>query len=189
MGWCQNKVRASTAPSNKTIGELIFLLTFNIDGSVKQGLASNLDDFFSNIRRMCESDNDTISAGPDPYMLAIHRTCNWPVATGLPTHLAEIYEKVRQSGIPNSLGVRHTLPSKLNLQEWRSVFGSFPQFKELLDFVEFGFLMGYLGPESHYDEKYNHSSAEDFSQDINKFLKKEIKLTRRGSRTTRRQTI
>lgn len=70
-------------------------ISLKTEASVTQGLASNLEEYFNNIRIMCESDSDTIPIGPDPYMLATHRINNWPTAADLPTHLAEIYEKVR----------------------------------------------------------------------------------------------
>lgn len=142
----------------------------------KGPLPGNEKEFFDRIRDICDDNNLANVTGPDPHRLASHRVKHWPHANGLPTELAMIYDNVRQSGIPNVLGVRHTLPTKLNLAEWRATFGQYTEYAELLDFIEFGFPMGYLGPESNYDQKYNHSSANDFSKDIDKFLSKEISL-------------
>lgn len=137
---------------------------------------SNEQRFFDEVKNICENHDEQYVAGPDPHTLAQHRTKNWPRPNGLPTNLAAIYDRVRQSGLPNVLGIRETLPTKLNLGEWRAHLADYPEYAELLDFVEFGFPLGYLGPESNYDIKYNHSSANDFSSDINKFLEKEISL-------------
>lgn len=134
------------------------------------------DEFFANVRLLCETDNDQPVVGPGPYALAKHRSENWPKPSGLPSSLANIYDKVRITGIPNALGARERLPSKLNLDEWHKEFGSYPQYTELLDFVEFGFPMGYLGPVSDYNTDYNHSSANDYPVDIDKFINKEISL-------------
>lgn len=132
--------------------------------------------FFSKIRDMCDSNDEYQPPGPDPHKLATHRLRCWPKSNGLPTHLAAIYDSVQRSGLPNVLGVRKSLPTNLNLNEWRALLSPYPEYQELLDFVEFGFPMGYLGPESDYDMNYNHSSANDFPSDINKFLEKEIAL-------------
>lgn len=138
--------------------------------------SSKQDEFFSNIRKMCDKENVQVVQGPGPFTLAQHRLENWPEPTGLPSDLAYIYDKVQKSGIPNTLGVRNRLPTKLNLDEWHKVFGQYPEYAELLDFVEFGFPMGYLGPQSDYDRQYNHSSADEFPADIQRFIDKEISL-------------
>lgn len=132
--------------------------------------------YFENVRRMCDIDDCEQWVGPDPYRLASHRMKFWPTAAALPGPLAKIYERVKASGIPNALGVRQLIPSKLRIDEWDNLFGDKPQFRELLDFIKYGFPMGYLGPESQYDQNYNHSSAEQFPAHIEKFLENEISL-------------
>lgn len=66
---------------------------------------------------MC-NDEHPQAKGPDPYVMAAHRREHWPQSAVLPDELAVIYEKVKHSGLPNALGVRVEVPSKLNLQEW-----------------------------------------------------------------------
>lgn len=134
------------------------------------------DRYFAAVKSFCSDDSDQCIRGPDPHMLASHRVKNWPLPVGLPVDLAEIYNKVRLSGIPNALGVQHILPSKLNIEQWESVFGQDDKYKELLGFVKYGFPMGYSGPTSDYDTGYNHSSANDYPLQINKFIEKERAL-------------
>lgn len=121
------------------------------------------DQFFNDIKRDCECDNsDTM--GPDPHMLASHRQHEWPEPTGMPKDLASIYTKVKQSGIPNALGVQIYLPTELKLEEWVNVFGKNEKYSELLQFVRYGFPMGYMGPSSNCDDDYNHSSAVQYPE-------------------------
>lgn len=46
----------------------------------------------------------------------------------------------------------------------------------MLRFIKFGFLMGYLGPTAGYDQQYNHSSADNYPKEIDKFIEKEISM-------------
>lgn len=134
------------------------------------------DQYFSDIRLGCEFNDLNSYKGPDPYELAQHRSNTWPEPTGLPESLAKIYSSVKQSGLPNALGVRLDLDSNLNLDEWDKVFSYDKKHREMLDFVRYGFPMGYLGPTSHYDEQVNHTSADNYSDHIDKFVSKEIDL-------------
>lgn len=133
-------------------------------------------EFFNNVRLICENSDVLNNKGPDPYELADNRKRCWPKATGLPQSLSDIYEKVRRTGLPNALGARIEIPSQLNIAEWHNTFGHDERYAEMLDFVRFGFPMGYMGPISHYDEQYNHTSANQYSKQIDKFLEKEIEL-------------
>lgn len=130
---------------------------------------------FDIIRNMCNLD-DPDYVGPEPHELATHRASKWPDPAALPDDLAQIYRLVRDTGIPNALGVRIPIPSKLNIDEWEALLSKSGKYDELLDFVKFGFPMGYLGPESPYDEKYNHSSAVEHPKHIEEFIKNEIML-------------
>lgn len=131
---------------------------------------------FNEIRIMCDIVDDGKSQGPNPYELASHRRKNWPRANALPPDIANIYSEVRKSGLPNSLGKKIPVPSKLNLDMWDATFGEDERYTELLSFVRYGFPMGYMGPTAEYDEKYNHTSAVNYPGDIEGFIQKEIGL-------------
>lgn len=131
---------------------------------------------FESIRKICDNDSGYGGTGTDPYMLAPHRQSQWPRPAAFPEDLADIYNKVRRSGLPNSLGEKITLPSKLNLDRWDELLGSDNKYDKLRSFVRHGFPMGYMGPVSNYNEKYNHSSAVAYKKQIDKFLEKEISL-------------
>lgn len=115
--------------------------------------------FFDRIRIICESNESAEGAAPDPYKLAPHRANFWPRAVGLPDELSSIYDSVRRSGLPNALGVRREIPSNLNIEAWEKTFGHDSKYREMLDFVRYGFPMGYMGPVSKYDDHINQTSA------------------------------
>lgn len=108
--------------------------------------------------------------------LAEHRRQKWPNSNALPVHLAEIYSSVKSTGVPNALQAKITLPSSLNLDEWDAMLGENSKYDELRSFLRYGFPMGYMGPISNYDEKYNHSSATNFSEHVDGFIEKELSL-------------
>lgn len=132
--------------------------------------------FFKNIRSLCEGNDMAEGVAPDPYKLASHRVKFWPSAVGLPEDLMNIYEAVWQSGLPNALGVRREIPSKLDLESWDRTFGHDSKYSEILDFVRYGFPMGYMGPVSHYDDHINHTSATQHGEHIDSFIESEINL-------------
>lgn len=109
--------------------------------------------------KLCTGAGDEFALGPDPYVLAQHRRKEWPVATALPSELENIYAKVRSTGVPN---------------EWDRILGNDTKYDELRSFLRFGFPMGYMGPISEYDEDYNHSSATQYKNHVDKFIEKEI---------------
>lgn len=61
------------------------------------------DKNFEYVRAICEMPSGLGPSGPDPYQLASHRSLNWPDRTDLPSNMSEIYNRVRESGIPNAL--------------------------------------------------------------------------------------
>lgn len=133
--------------------------------------------FFDDVRRMCEGvNNDSEGLCPDPLMLAPHRRENWPRSCNLPEEVARIYRDVRNSGVPNAIGLRRQLPTKLNIEAWDSIFGSDKKHAEMLAFVKYGFPMGYMGPVSHLDQHYNHPSACAYPGHIDRFVAKELDL-------------
>lgn len=134
------------------------------------------EQYFQEIRHRCEENSEPGYYGPDPHELADYKKAMWPTASALPKHLAEIYETVRKSGLPNAIGAKMPLQSKLNLCEWERIFGRDKKHSEMLDFVRFGFPMGYAGPVSDYDEHVNHTSATAHKEQIDKFFVKEIEL-------------
>lgn len=134
------------------------------------------DVFFERVRTICALPPGIGPRGPDAYDLAAHRSGYWPSSDMIPEDMRYIYKSVRDSGLPNYIGRRMQLPSSLNLDAWEKVFGIYPECKEMLDFVKYGFPMGYMGPTSDLNDNYNHSSAEAHAGHIDSFIEKEIEL-------------
>lgn len=87
-----------------------------------------------------------------------------------------IYNAVRESGLPNYLGIRKQLTTSLNIDRWDAVFGQYPEFEEMVGIIKYGFPMGYMGPTSELDCNYNHSSATAYKSHIDSFIEKEQAL-------------
>ena len=66
------------------------------------------------------------------------------------------------------------LPSNLHLDKWAEYLGDAPEDTELLDFLCFGFPLGYMGPTSHVDGNVNHPSATKYPKHVDQFMKKEL---------------
>lgn len=108
--------------------QIIRGVTKDLDNSTQNIVSgpSYREEFFANVKKMCDEDNELAVAGPSPYTLALHRSETWPNPKGLPGELATIYDIVRKSGLPNALGARQTLPSNLNLAQWCEVLDLIP---------------------------------------------------------------
>ena len=92
----------------------------------------------------------------DPRVFTEHRKMYWPRMAShfKSSNLSLIYSAVRETGIPNAIGARKPLPTELNLEAWEFYLGDHDP--QLLDFVKYGFPMGYIGPtswEHHRDSK------------------------------------
>lgn len=114
--------------------------------------------------------------GPDPVELARHRRENCPRTCNLPHEVANIYYDVLGTGIPNAVGIKRLLPTKLNIDAWDRIFGGVQRYAEMLAFVKYGFPMGYMGPTSHLDENYNHPSANAYRCHIDEFIANILEL-------------
>ena len=131
---------------------------------------------FSHIRESCETDSPHCDFDTHPLAFAEHRRRNWPEATLGPhfTELADIYSSVRATGLPNAASARRTLPTKLNLAEWETHLKGYDD--TLLDYIKFGFPLGYMGPQSHSAQTPNHPSATQYVSQVDSFIKNELSL-------------
>lgn len=133
---------------------------------------------FDEIRRVCESDIVDESKVFAPEMFQCHRRGEWPDinGTGMGTDLSDIYNAVKKTGLPNAMAARRPLPTRLNLLAWKENLCDSRDDQELLDFLTYGFPLGYLGPVSANDDVKNHPSATSYSDNIDAFLQKELDL-------------
>ena len=88
----------------------------------------------------------------------------------------QIYDVVRNSGIPNFAGARLPIPSSLNIPEWRKLIQEmdYPDVA-IVDFLEFGFPLSFQGDFPLDSEHHrNHPSALDYPNAIDAFIEVEL---------------
>ena len=88
--------------------------------------------------------------------------------------VAPIYTAVKGTWIPNWQGIRAPLPSGLNIPVWEKYIDTQSDEAELLDFVKYGFPLGYMGPISDSTTTPNHPSALRYPEHVEAFLQEEI---------------
>ena len=89
--------------------------------------------------------------------------------------IIDSHNTIMASGKPNYKGCRIPIPTHLNVEYWERELTEYED-KEVIEFVKFGWPIGYEGdpPESRKVE--NHKGATRFPEFINSYLKKEITL-------------
>ena len=134
---------------------------------------------FPEIRHMCVKDKYDIDINTDPRAFAHHRSRTWPhPAIGLTVGedggwLAAIYDVVRATGLPNCMGARVPVPTCLNVDAWRKYVDTTTDEADLLEYIQFGFPLGYMGPTSPTESVPNHPSATRFPNEIDHFVSTE----------------
>ena len=113
-----------------------------------------------------------------PVTLAANRMAEWPqplaVANDYP-QLAYIYSAVVQTGVPNSLDARLTLPTALQIHKWEAIATGHRDDVIVLDGVRYGFPSQYWGPpRPTLSPGYNHTSADAYPNKIREYVKKEL---------------
>ena len=123
---------------------------------------------FRYIRMVCENDKLDCNLDLYPNNFAKYRRECWPAQALRPTHhhYARIYDAVTATGVPNAIGAQIQLPSKYKCMG--VVFGRLRRYA--LDYVRFGFPMGYVRPESDTASLPKHPSASQFPTQINAFI-------------------
>ena len=134
---------------------------------------------FNYIGKVCQKDlYDTANVDLRPVVFAEHRRNNWPRAVQgtFPDHLVKIYEVVRETGLPNAQMAKIPLPSNLNIDAWEQNLAAIGGRPQLMEFLHYGFPLGYVGPVSDSMGTPNHPSATDYPIQVGKFLSKEKEL-------------
>ena len=128
---------------------------------------------------MCTKDQYDLPIDTSPYAFADYRARTWPFPSTVFSmsndfsHYTAIYDAVRATGLPNCLGARIPLPSSLNLEAWRLYIDTDTDEVDLLQYLQFGFPLGYLGPISPTHDTQNHDSASRFPAHIDHFISTE----------------
>ncbi len=99
---------------------------------------------------------------------------NWSSPLNIEREL-EIHKLVVQSGLLNLRGCRIPVKSGFNITKWRTQFEGYHDSK-LVDFLEFGWPVEYVGSKWPVSALVNHKRATDYPTEIDEYLVKEIKL-------------
>ena len=135
---------------------------------------------FDRIRAMCKSDDIDPEVDMHPRAFAAHRIRTWPHTSvgggGNSTHqqFVKIYEAVRKTGLPNCMSAKIPLPSGLRLENWDKYIDIDSDQVQLMQYLRYGFPLGYMGPPTDTAQATNHSSATDHPADIASFIEKEL---------------
>ncbi len=87
----------------------------------------------------------------------------------------EVHRVVVKSGLPNYIGCKIPVFSSLKISKWRIRLNNFPD-KQLVDFLEFGWPIGYNSQYWPLTTFKNHKGAVDYSADVSKYIIKEVSL-------------
>ena len=87
--------------------------------------------------------------------------------------IGDLHREVKRHGCYNYLGARISLDSQLNVDKWREYLCEYWD-KQLLEFIQFGFPMGFNRECPLRHDAENHSSATDYPSDIQAYLDEEV---------------
>lgn len=96
----------------------------------------------------------------------------------------QLHFDVSASGLPNFLGCKQSLPTCLNLSAWRTELTDYSD-KEVCDFMEFGWPIGYNSSCFPQTSQRNHPSATAYPDHVATYISKELEYgALRGPFTT-----
>ena len=106
----------------------------------------------------------------DPILPDRHR-----VSENLDYSPWQLHALVKQHGCPNFMGARIPVKSQLNVPLWKHLLSNYWD-QQLLQFLEFGFPIGFNRNCPLYHDGSNHTSALQYPEDIDKYLEEEIQF-------------
>ena len=117
--------------------------------------------------------------GPTPIQYAPLRASFWPVIDNeqwrpFPLY-SLLYTTVSNTGLPNHMVSRITVPSGLNLDTWDELLKDYHD-QDLLKYLRFGWPVGFTGSHPPPPVLKNHTSATRFPDQISSFVEKELSL-------------
>ena len=83
----------------------------------EEGVSPN----FNDLRKFCENSRGKYTpVDARPQVVVAHRQAHWPDMVDVTGKgdLVQIYRAVKATGLPNAIGARIPVPSKLNIQAW-----------------------------------------------------------------------
>ena len=103
----------------------------------------------------------------DP-VLPVHYDCQ----QNLGYSVVELHSKVKAHKSPNFIGARIPVPSQLNIPVWKDLLSEYWD-QQLLQFLEFGFPVGFNRDCPLSCDGVNHKSATEFPSDVNAYIQEE----------------
>ena len=87
----------------------------------------------------------------------------------------QAHRLIRDSGLPNFLGLRIPVKTNLKIASWRAHLCDYFD-KQLCDLIEFGFPLDFDRSRLLESTLVNHASARNFSEHIDKYLREELQF-------------
>lgn len=112
----------------------------------------------------------------DQRTLAHERISNWPDCA-FETHynqLDSVYKQVKSCGIPNEVGARIPLHTRLNIDLWKSIATDHADDNIVLSGIQYGFSLQYTGGPLREIDIETHASGDRYKAHINDYLDTEI---------------
>ena len=89
--------------------------------------------------------------------------------------ILQAHKLIRNSGMPNFLGMRIPVKSNLKISSWRAHLCDYFD-KQLCDLIEFGFPLDFDRSRHLESTLVNHASGRNFSDHIDKYLQEELEF-------------
>ena len=89
--------------------------------------------------------------------------------------ILQAHRMIRDSGLPNFLGLRIPVTTNLKISSWRAHLCDYFD-KQLCDLIEFGFPLDFDRSRHLESTLVNHASARNFSDHIDKYLQEELEF-------------
>ena len=84
-----------------------------------------------------------------------------------------LHLEVKKQAKPNFIGARIPVPSHMNVDVWKQELRSYWD-KQFVEFLRFGFPLGFNCKCELKHTEENHKSAEEFPDDVVAYLKEEV---------------
>ena len=126
------------------------------------------------IKIVSNTSNDFCPPSPTSYKTTLLKM--WPKINVIAWNkhpFIDIYNAVLLTGLPNFLVARRPLPSGLNINNWRKSLPSYHD-KQIVDFLEFGWPVGYTSSKLPIPTYSNHKELLDYSTHINNYIETEL---------------
>ena len=84
-----------------------------------------------------------------------------------------LHRRVRESCLPNYMGIQVSVPTNLNISSWRCFLVDYWD-DQLVDLLEFGFPLDFDRSLKLISVEDNHKSAKDYEEHVNHYLQEEL---------------